>query len=170
MKKARKSGIRFAMCIKNHGYESSLEIGKLYRVIPDQQAKRHGYLRVVDESGEDYGYAANRFFDIEVPKQLENMLLKRTAACRLLMPCVEEIDMPKTLPAEERRRLAHARRTAADHTLHTSPRHATARSTIWFKWLAPVAFTGALLAAGYAALAPVEFHPMTLTDLLLPRR
>src|SRR5436190_803190 len=48
MKKARKSGIRFAMCIKNHGYESSLEIGKLYRVIPDQQAKRHGYLRVVD--------------------------------------------------------------------------------------------------------------------------
>ena len=76
MKKVRKSGIRFAMCIKNHGYESSLEIGKLYRVIPDQQAKRHGYLRVVDESGEDYGYAANRFFDIEVPKQLENMLLE----------------------------------------------------------------------------------------------
>ena len=160
----------FALCIDNDGYKASLIPGKVYRILPDPTAARDDLVRIIDESGEDYGYAANRFFDIEVPKQLENMLLKRTAACRLLMPCVEEIDMPKTLPAEERRRLAHARRTAADHTLHTSPRHATARSTIWFKWLAPVAFTGALLAAGYAALGPVEFHPMTLTDLLLPRR
>ena len=76
MKKPRKSRVRFVVCIKNEGYEASLELGKLYRVISDQQAERHGYLRIVDESGEDYGYAANRFFDIDVPKPLERMLLK----------------------------------------------------------------------------------------------
>ena len=74
MKRTNKS--RFAVCIKNKGYEASLEVGKLYRVVPDQDAQRHGYLRIVDESGEDYGYAANRFFEIEVPRPLEKALLK----------------------------------------------------------------------------------------------
>ena len=76
MKRSRKAPVRFAVCIKNKGYEASLEMGKLYRVIPDQQAERHGYLRIVDESGEDYGYAANRFFSIDVPKPVEKALLK----------------------------------------------------------------------------------------------
>ena len=79
MKKTRKLPARFAVCIKNKGYEASLEIGKLYRVVPDQEADRHGYLRIVDESGEDYGYAADRFFSIEVPKSLERALLKATS-------------------------------------------------------------------------------------------
>ena len=76
MKRARTSQARFAVCIKNKGYEASLEIGKLYRVIPDQGAEGHGYRRIVDESGEDYGYAADRFFAIDVPKPLERVLLK----------------------------------------------------------------------------------------------
>lgn len=76
MKRTRRSQARFAVCIKNKGYEASLEIGKLYRVIPDQGAEGHGYLRIVDESGEDYGYAADRFFAIDVPKPLEKVLLK----------------------------------------------------------------------------------------------
>jgi len=76
MKRARKPHVRFAVCIKNKGYEASLEVGKLYRVIPDEQAERHGYLRIVDESGEDYGYATDRFFSIDVPKPLEKALLK----------------------------------------------------------------------------------------------
>jgi len=59
--------VRFAVCIKNKGYEASLEVGKLYRVIADEQAKRHGYLRIVDESGEGHGYAADRFLSIDVP-------------------------------------------------------------------------------------------------------
>jgi hypothetical protein len=54
MKKRRKPHSRFAVCIKNKGYEASLEIGKLYRVVPDQEAEGHGYVRIVDESGEDY--------------------------------------------------------------------------------------------------------------------
>ena len=76
MKKRRKAAARFAVCIKNKGYEASLEVGKLYRVLPDEEAEGHGYLRIVDESGEDYGYAADRFFSIEVPKPLERALLK----------------------------------------------------------------------------------------------
>ena len=76
MKRPRKSPVRFAVCIKNKGYEASLEIGKLYRLIPDKGAEGHGYLRIIDESGEDYGYTADRFFAIDVPKPLEKALLK----------------------------------------------------------------------------------------------
>ncbi len=76
MKRTRRSGARFAVCIKNTGYEASLEIGKLYRVIRDREAEALGYLRIVDESGEDYGYAADRFFAIDLPKPLEKVLLK----------------------------------------------------------------------------------------------
>jgi len=67
--------VRFAVCVKNKGYEASLEVGKLYRVVADRDAEKRGSLRIVDESGEDYGYAANRFFAIDVPKPLEKALL-----------------------------------------------------------------------------------------------
>jgi hypothetical protein len=77
MKTARRSQIRFAVCIRNKGYEASLELGKLYPVIPDKDAAEHGYLRIVDESGEDCGYAADRFFAIAVPKPLQKVLLRR---------------------------------------------------------------------------------------------
>ena len=76
MRTRARAQVRFAVCIKNKGYEASLEIGKLYRMIPDQEAARHGYLRIVDESGEDYGYSADRFFAIDLPKPLEKALLK----------------------------------------------------------------------------------------------
>ena len=76
MKKNRRWSTRFAVCIQNEGDEASLELGKLYRVVPDKDAEGHGYLRVVDESGEDYGYAAERFFALDIPKPLERALLK----------------------------------------------------------------------------------------------
>ncbi len=76
MKRKTRAEVHFAVCIKNKGYEASLEIGKLFRVIPDQEAEGHGYLRIVDESGEDYGYAADRFFLIDVPRPLRKALLK----------------------------------------------------------------------------------------------
>jgi hypothetical protein len=62
--------IRFAVCLDNRGYGASLEVGKLYRVIPDEEASKHGYLRVVDESGQDYGYAAGRFFLLNIPQPI----------------------------------------------------------------------------------------------------
>ena len=67
--------MQFAVCINNEGYPSSLEVGKLYRILPDDEATSHGYLRVIDESGEDYGYSNDRFFKIELPEALEKTLL-----------------------------------------------------------------------------------------------
>ncbi len=67
--------MQFAVCINNEGYPSSLEVGKLYPILPDDEATSHGYLRVIDESGEDYGYSNDRFFQIEVPEALEKTLL-----------------------------------------------------------------------------------------------
>ena len=68
--------MRFAVCIKNKGHEASLERGKIYRLIPDSEASRHGYARIVDESGENYGYSADRFIAINLPKPLEKALFK----------------------------------------------------------------------------------------------
>ena len=64
----------FAVCANNGGYEASLETGKLYRLIPDAAAEAHGYVRVIDESGEDYGYSAERFFRLDVPPALAEAL------------------------------------------------------------------------------------------------
>ncbi len=71
-----RSRMRFAVCIKNKGHEASLERGKIYRLIADSEASRHGYARIVDESGEDYGYSADRFIAINLPKPLEKALFK----------------------------------------------------------------------------------------------
>jgi hypothetical protein len=79
MSKKKKQEAQFAVCINNEGYEVSLEIGKLYRVISDEEAAKHGYIRVIDESGEDYGYSAKRFFPIEVPIALEKALVAANA-------------------------------------------------------------------------------------------
>ena len=68
---------QFAVCINNEGYAASLEVGKLYQIIPDETAAAHGYIRVVDESGEDYGYAATRFFPLEIPQALADALPSR---------------------------------------------------------------------------------------------
>jgi hypothetical protein len=67
---------RFAVCIRNAGYEASLERNKIYVVIPDEAAERDGDLRVVDESGEDYLFDADRFVAVEVPAAVRASLLK----------------------------------------------------------------------------------------------
>lgn len=53
----------FAVCVDNSEYPASLELHKIYRVLPDQDAERDGDLRVVDESDEDYLYPATYFSD-----------------------------------------------------------------------------------------------------------
>lgn len=59
---------QFAVCIENHGYEASLELRKLYEVLPDPDADKLGQLRVVDESGDDYLYPATSFNRISLPE------------------------------------------------------------------------------------------------------
>ncbi len=65
----------FAVCLDNDGYAASLEVGKLYRVIADEEAAAHGYIRVVDESGEDYAFTANRFHLVQLPQNVAQALL-----------------------------------------------------------------------------------------------
>jgi len=67
---------QFAVCVNNDGYETSLERNKIYIVLPDKDAERTGDLRVVDESGEDYLFSADRFVAIEVPAAVRASLLK----------------------------------------------------------------------------------------------
>jgi hypothetical protein len=66
----------FAVCINNRGYPASLELHKIYRVLPDEDAAEDGDIRVVDESGEDYLYPAKDFVAIEVPDEVRSALLR----------------------------------------------------------------------------------------------
>jgi hypothetical protein len=66
--------IGFAICVANEGYED-LEVWKVYRVLPDAKAAEVGCLRVIDESGEDYLYPANRFVVVELPEEVRARLL-----------------------------------------------------------------------------------------------
>lgn len=75
MSKRKSNSARFVVCLDNEGYKASLEVGKLYRLIPDEEAAAHGYVRVVDESGEDYAFAARRFHPVELPQAVEKALL-----------------------------------------------------------------------------------------------
>lgn len=74
MKTTQRHRMRFAICLDNRGYPASLEVGKLYRVVPDKEAAAHGYLRIIDESGEDYGFAASRFHVIALPSAVGKAL------------------------------------------------------------------------------------------------
>ena len=74
-RKAAATAQKFAVCVRNDGYEASLERNKIYAILPDD-AERDGDLRVVDESGEDYLFSADRFVAIEVPSAVEASLLK----------------------------------------------------------------------------------------------
>lgn len=75
MKKDKNSIPKFAVCIDNSEYPASLELHKIYRVLPDEDAARDGDVRVIDESGEDYLYPAEYFLLIQVPRETERMLL-----------------------------------------------------------------------------------------------
>ena len=65
----------FTVCVQNTGYEVSLELHKIYPVLSDEDASRHGLVRVVDESGEDYLYPEALFVPIEPSEQLKRALL-----------------------------------------------------------------------------------------------
>ncbi len=80
MKRAEKQSAHFVVCLNNEGYKASLEVGKLYRFIPDKEAETEGLIRVVDESGEDYAFAAARFYPVNLPATVEKALLAASHA------------------------------------------------------------------------------------------
>ena len=76
MEKDRKEDL-FALCVENKDCED-LEKRKIYRILPDEKASKEGYLRVVDESGEDYLYPESYFVVIQLPKEAEEAIRAST--------------------------------------------------------------------------------------------
>ena len=66
--------MKWAACVANDDHKASLEVRKIYRVIPDRKGKTLGMIRVIDESGEDYLYPSAMFENIAVAPPLERKL------------------------------------------------------------------------------------------------
>lgn len=65
---------QFALCVENSDCDD-LEKRKVYQILPDAEAIHEGYLRVVDESGEDYLYPESYFILVELPRQAREALV-----------------------------------------------------------------------------------------------
>ena len=76
MKQQKKAALKFAVCVNNTDYAASLELHKIYRVLPDEDAALEGDIRVIDESGEDYLYPAEYFILFNFPPAIERALLQ----------------------------------------------------------------------------------------------
>ena len=74
MKKTRRRP-QFVVCIDNTDYPASLELHKIYPVVPDEDAEDDGDIRILDESGEDYLYPASHFAPIKVSLPIVRSLL-----------------------------------------------------------------------------------------------
>ena len=76
MRQQKKPMLKFVVCVNNKDYLASLELHKIYRVLPDDDAAIDGDIRVIDESGEDYLYPAEYFVFVELPQAVEKSLLR----------------------------------------------------------------------------------------------
>lgn len=64
----------YVICVNNEGYRASLVLLKLYKVVPDPAARKHGLIRVIDESGEDYLFPEHFFVPVRIPKESVKVL------------------------------------------------------------------------------------------------
>jgi hypothetical protein len=71
--KEEQTEMMFALCIENKDCED-LEKRKIYQILPDEAAAKEGYLRVVDESGEDYLYPDSYFIPLKLPRKAQDAL------------------------------------------------------------------------------------------------
>ena len=68
------SQVQFAICIQNEGSDD-LSLRKIYQILPDSSAAIDDYIRVIDDSGEDYLYPTTYFVQIKLPQKIEQLLL-----------------------------------------------------------------------------------------------
>jgi len=69
----------YLLCVRNDGYEVSLERRKIYLRLTDTPASARGLVRVVDESGEDYLFPSEFFVPITVPEGATHAFEEKTA-------------------------------------------------------------------------------------------
>ena len=73
--KKRPRGVsQYAVCVKNDDYGASLEIRKLYEIVPDKSSNAQGLIRIIDESGEDYLYPAEYFLPVKLSVAIQKAL------------------------------------------------------------------------------------------------
>jgi hypothetical protein len=72
---AKTQAKQLVVCIDNEGYAASLEKRKIYVVLRDAGAEKHGLLRIVDESREDYLYPKTSFRPIVLPLAVKKAVL-----------------------------------------------------------------------------------------------
>jgi hypothetical protein len=65
---------KYVVCVRNAGYEASLELRKLYAMVDDPDAEANHLIRVIDESGEAYVYPARLFQRITLPAEIQRAL------------------------------------------------------------------------------------------------
>ena len=70
--------VQFVICIANKGYAASLELRKIYQVVPDKAASTLHQIRVIDESGEDYLYPEDFFVPVQLPQAVERAVRRAT--------------------------------------------------------------------------------------------
>jgi hypothetical protein len=66
---------QFVVCVQNEGYSASLEKRKIYVTLRDPAAEKHGHLRVIEESGDDYLYPKAFFRSIALPQSIKKAVL-----------------------------------------------------------------------------------------------
>lgn len=66
---------KYALCINNKDCEASLIPRKIYEIIPDERAEQDDFVRVIDESGEDYLYHNSHFVFLHLPVEVEQALV-----------------------------------------------------------------------------------------------
>ena len=66
---------QFALCLENEGNEASLILGKVYRILPDARAAKDDFVRIVDESGEDYLFHKSQFAFVDFPQAVRKRIL-----------------------------------------------------------------------------------------------
>lgn len=71
--KRRQPAREFVLCVDNTDCQD-LELRKVYRLCPDKASEKEGYLRVIDESGEDYLYPASYFVRVRLPLAAEQAI------------------------------------------------------------------------------------------------
>ena len=72
---ARSQAKQLVVCVSNEGYPASLEPRKIYVALPDADAEKHGLIRIVDESGDDYLYPKTLFRSIALPQAVKRAVL-----------------------------------------------------------------------------------------------
>ena len=75
MKQRKNTKTLIAICVDNAGYEMSLERRKVYLVLPDADAEQDDYVRIIDETGEDYLFPASRFVFLTVSRNIREAVL-----------------------------------------------------------------------------------------------